>query len=393
MRLRNLDILRGIAVVLVLGRHMDPLPESSGALTRLTHIWYQSGWIGVDLFFVLSGYLVSCILFREYRTHGSLQVFRFLGRRALKIYPAFYAFLAGTLLLRYLGVATGRPPRLLNTVSELLFIQNYRQGLHLHTWSLAIEEHFYLSLPLVLLLFLRLSDAGNSETSERDPFRGMLPLAIVVGIICLAARLAFADDAPYSHRTHLFPTHLRLDSLYFGVAVGYLSSFRGELLRSLVQRHTRALVLLSVMFLLPMLLLPIAHPFVHTWGLTWLYLGFGSLLLLSIYALPDSPPQPGIESVIAAIGIHSYSIYLWHIPAKYLARELLSGVVPQGGVSEMVVYMVASVAAGVMMARLVEAPALRAREQWFPAMRRRLHAEEGVARDRARAPMGAQASA
>src|SRR6188474_3449733 len=125
-RLRELDFLRGIAIVLVLMRHQ----YLSGFTTTM-------GWVGVDLFFVLSGFLVSGLLFREYLREGTVHVTRFLIRRGLKIYPAFYVFL---LLSVWFGVTVRQaqiPPRLL--VGEILFLQNYVGRLWPHTWSLAVE--------------------------------------------------------------------------------------------------------------------------------------------------------------------------------------------------------------------------------------------------------------
>jgi len=77
-RNQSLDMLRGVAVLLVLGRHMD------GA-----GIWSSAGWCGVDLFFVLSGFLISGLLFTEFKKTGTIDVKRFWIRRGFKIYPAF----------------------------------------------------------------------------------------------------------------------------------------------------------------------------------------------------------------------------------------------------------------------------------------------------------------
>src|SRR5271168_36950 len=90
-RLRQLDVLRGVAILLVLGRHLDSVPtDAPGAIQSAFDLWMRAGWIGVDLFFVLSGFLVSGLLFREYARYGDVRAGRFLLRRGLKIYPAFY---------------------------------------------------------------------------------------------------------------------------------------------------------------------------------------------------------------------------------------------------------------------------------------------------------------
>src|SRR5215831_18752084 len=83
----QLDALRAIAVLLVLGRHLPFFP-----------LWIRVGWTGVDLFFVLSGFLISGLLFREYKATGGIRIGRFLVRRGFKIYPAYYLFLTGSVI-------------------------------------------------------------------------------------------------------------------------------------------------------------------------------------------------------------------------------------------------------------------------------------------------------
>src|SRR5579872_3973764 len=131
-RLRNLDVLRGAAVVLVLGRHMGVVPlDAPGWIQDIMDVWVRAGWAGVDLFFVLSGFLVSGLLFREFQHTGRVDVPRFLVRRGFRIYPAFYAFLIATSLASG-TIATRR------FAAEALFVQNYVSGLWDHTWSLAV---------------------------------------------------------------------------------------------------------------------------------------------------------------------------------------------------------------------------------------------------------------
>src|SRR5712691_7279144 len=96
-RLKPIDILRAIAVLLVLGRHMIPPPASAGWIfNRLARVWACGGWVGVDLFFVLSGFLVSGLLFREHEKFGRISVKHFVIRRGLQIYPAFWLLIAVT---------------------------------------------------------------------------------------------------------------------------------------------------------------------------------------------------------------------------------------------------------------------------------------------------------
>src|SRR5438874_6217145 len=111
-RNQRLDILRGIAILLVLGRHHDTIP-----------LWSKIGWVGVDLFFVLSGFLISGLLFSEYKTQNSISFKRFFIRRGLKIYPAFYLFLFLTGILSRVVFHTHLlVPHYLH---EVFFVQNY----------------------------------------------------------------------------------------------------------------------------------------------------------------------------------------------------------------------------------------------------------------------------
>src|SRR5205814_1907553 len=142
----QLDFLRGVAILLVILRH-----------TALFHIpgWeaslVQFGWAGVDLFFVLSGFLISGLLFSEYRQNGMIRFARFAVRRALKIYPAFYFLVLLTVLA---GIAFHTSDAVLRPLlHDVFFIQSYIPGTYGHFWSLSVEEHFYILLP-VLLYFI-----------------------------------------------------------------------------------------------------------------------------------------------------------------------------------------------------------------------------------------------
>ena len=114
LRYKSLDFLRGVAVLLVMTAHGLP-----GYLS--THV----GWTGVNLFFVLSGFFVSGILFREYRESGKMHAGRFFMRRIFKIWPLFYtAFL---LQLEYFSIRQ-TPPHSSQVIAEIFFFQNYRPG-------------------------------------------------------------------------------------------------------------------------------------------------------------------------------------------------------------------------------------------------------------------------
>src|SRR5207249_4772189 len=140
-RSSTLDIMRAVAIALVLGRHMEVCSKDTNAgLHYLTALWNRGGWVGVDLFFVRSGFLVSGLLFKEHQRYGAISFKHFIIRRGFKIYPPFYGLIAITVVV---GLLKGNLDisRLLH---ELVFLQNYgKGGVWPQTWSLAVEEHFY----------------------------------------------------------------------------------------------------------------------------------------------------------------------------------------------------------------------------------------------------------
>lgn len=360
-RLLELDVLRFVAIVLVLGRHMVPCPsEISTSVAAVSGLWYCGGWIGVDLFFVLSGFLVSGLLFREYSKYGSIDMPRFLIRRAFKIYPAFWALIATTLLLGSFGfplISNG------SLASELLFVQNYFPGLWNHTWSLAVEEHFYLFLAAVVMILV------YRGTRDHDPLAAIPKLFVGIAVACLVMRIVTTAVLPYHYTTHLFPTHLRIDSLMFGVLLAY-SWHRNGLVRSdFVRERANALILGGVILLLPAFAFPVeTTPWVSVIGVVGFYLGSGAIL---IGLLHRGLPGTGLVRMTAALGAYSYSIYLWHMPVhQWLVPTALTAFPSswQGNWAlYLVLYVTGSCLIGVAMAKLIEVPVLAIRERWFPS--------------------------
>ena len=124
MRIRGLDFLRGIAIVGVLFRHFE-----------IDFFLAGPGGYGVDLFFVLSGFLVSGLLFSEFKKRGKVNVGRFLIRRGFKIYPSFYFFIITTILVY--SICFGSEFHTSEILSELFFLQSYVGGI----WSQIGRAH------------------------------------------------------------------------------------------------------------------------------------------------------------------------------------------------------------------------------------------------------------
>ncbi len=351
MRNLGLDLLRFVAVFLVLGRHLHLPEEASPILTT----WKRGGWIGVDLFFVLSGFLVSSLLFKEHIRNGVVDVGRFLIRRGFKIYPAFWCMLTFTLIVQNVQ---GTPPSRPALLGELLFLQNYLGGIWPHTWSLAVEEHFYLGMAALFTMVL----AKNPKTNF-----AWIPFAfMVVALSCLTLRLLnLAMFAEYSHFTYLAGTHIRIDSLFFGVLLSYLYHFR-ELEKRLNSVHTGLLVGVGIVLLMPPFLFTLeTNKWLSVVGVIPLYLGSGCVLLAAL-RLPSS--QNFTLNALAGLGAASYSVYLWHLPVGEWGFTFLARVAGLDSFEFYFVnYLVGSFLIGWLFSQAIEYPSLQLRNFLFPA--------------------------
>jgi|SRR5271154_1574225 len=352
-----------MAVLLVIGRH--------GAGPQF---WGRVGWVGVDLFFVLSGFLISGLLFTEYKKTGGIDWGRFFIRRGFKIYPSFYAMILATLVWQ---AAEHRQTVWRQYLPEIFFYQCYAADrLWVHTWSLAVEEHFYIFLPVVLLLMLRFQRGKNAG----NPFRMVPVVAFVLAVSCLVQRLYLAEVSPASQTWALWiqcPTHLRIDSLFFGVFLGYLHHFHAAALKqNLARRWLRVILFLaSAILVSTCAFFDVNSLFMLSFGLTALYLGFGGILMLTLYGEPWNSSalvswlgKFRAGDLLAYIGMYSYSIYLWHVMiAQHLHWPLRLLWPSIGETAFFWAYVVASLAGGIVLSRLIEYPALHVRDRLFPS--------------------------
>lgn len=343
MRSRQIDALRAVAVLMVLSCHMSASPFME-----------RFGWTGVDLFFVLSGFLISGLLFREYTETGAINVKRFMVRRALKIYPAYYVLLA--LTLGWYALA-GAPIPWNRTWPDLIFVQNYTRGTWEHLWSLGVEEHFYLFMPACLYVLTRQS------AIHKLPW-----IAGAVLVICPILRAATWSTLQIaSLQFPMTPSQLRFDSLFFGVLLSYWREFHGEALGRFVAGNRHVLFAVGFFGLLPAALFPQVSAIVCVPGLTMLYLGYGSILLLCLY----SKGQGRITRGLSRIGTYSYSIYLFHFPLIFICAAVLYERWHWGRAVVFSVYMLGAVLIGSALSRLIEIPALQLRDRLFPAAKQR----------------------
>jgi peptidoglycan/LPS O-acetylase OafA/YrhL len=371
VRIKQLDVLRGLAILLVLGRHPVFEPPDSGFWGTFGQVWKHVGWTGVDLFFVLSGFLIGGLLFNEFTRTSSLDIRRFLIRRAFRIWPGYIALLLFMLLVVPFyhpgGALFTNSERFVALAPHFLHLQNYLGNVQLHTWSLAVEEHFYLFLPFLLFVLFRFS------SSTTRLFTLVTVAAATLAITCLALRLITAPHTPLTDLAwRLNPSHLRMDSLFFGVFLSAFYHLRPNEFSALASRRT-LLVCVSLILMSPMLLLPIeTSTFVSTWGYTLLYLGYGCLVVV---AVSSGESKSAGSRAIERVGISSYGIYLWHWHLSIAMGALLLPTVAALPLSHglrwalaMGVYVFVAFLFGELMEKMVGHPALRLRDRLFPSV-------------------------
>jgi peptidoglycan/LPS O-acetylase OafA/YrhL len=330
-RIPQLDGLRGVAIAIVVVYHHVNFAVDAGA-PRIVKILVRPtslGWSGVDLFFVLSGFLIGGILLDARESPNYFRVF--YRRRVCRIFPLYFAFLAVILLTAHfasLQLETFFMPAI-PWPALATFCQNFWMAIHNElgavavnpTWSLAVEEQFYLTLPAIIYFV-------------RQPHL----IWVLTGGIVLAPliRLAIFLANPRLSTAIYVLLPCRMDSLLFGVAAAYFMRRPGawEYVRAHRRRLWTAIELLTAV---TALFLYKASP---TDPLTML-LGYECLGLLYACVLVLSLVDEGLAKVLQAkwlmgLGGISYCVYLIHPLAFVLALTLLRGYPNRGAISAII---------------------------------------------------------
>jgi len=275
-----------------------------------TRDWFPGGSLGVDLFFVLSGFLITTLLLEERLRTGTISLFAFYQRRARRLLPALVVFLA---LFTTITIVTAQPgtDRLPATVSTtLLYVFNWLddfggagvQGAG-HLWSLSVEEQFYLIWPVALIVALR--------TGSRALFA--LSLVVFVSSASLPAWSGRGYGELYSG------TDFRAQELMAGAILAQLR-FGGVVTPSIVGRPSfRAALVLSVMFF-SFFVLNLENRvgfLVAGWYTAAAVLG-AVIVCAALYA----PPRILTNRAITYVGSRSYALYIWHHPIIFWLRDL-----------------------------------------------------------------------
>jgi peptidoglycan/LPS O-acetylase OafA/YrhL len=358
-RIDGLDTLRAVAIALVFMFHYMVFTSHEPTFGWLSEV----GWIGVDLFFVLSGYLISNQLFAGLAKGRRLSLGAFYGRRLLRTLPNYYVVLAFYVLFPAVGGGRTLPA----VWKFLTFTQNFelKAGTAFsHAWSLCIEEQFYLVLPVVIVL------VAAARRSLRLAWV-LVGLVIAAGIVTRSVLwLEYGGLAPGYMPKIYYSSFCRFDEFLPGVAVALVKNFHPGVWARLVARGRLMLGLGVALFVVLVALLLTTYEsddghgyFMTGFGYSLLAIDFALLVIaaLSPSSLLWRTRVPGARQ----LALWSYAIYLTHKPVAELVAPALEaqGVSAKSWLAVGVIT-AASIAAGWLLFRLVETPFMRLRERF-----------------------------
>ncbi|MDB5273311.1 MAG: hypothetical protein JWO58_1678 [Chitinophagaceae bacterium] len=290
-RISSVDIFRGIAIVAVVLFHYNEL--------------LPLGSSGVDLFFVISGLLVGGLLTKEFTQNKNISFFRFFLQRGFKIWPSYYAFFLFGSILVYLLYHDNHPDQVIpfyDLKRYLLFYQNYTGAPYHwsfdHVWSLCVEEHFYILLPL-LFLTVQWFFKGNHQVKA---------LFIFV-ILTILAGIAFKFCSYYltNGKDTYAGTHNRIDALAWGVLLNLLLTYAGEKIKnkkfSAIAFVSGSLIFIAAVYF--------AIRFDRT---LYFHIYFHSILPFAFFLMLMGAYHVDFSrwKVLRFIAYYSYNWYLWH---------------------------------------------------------------------------------
>lgn len=349
----GLDHLRAAAIILVLMYHYRAFkhPQWIDEVGRF-------GWTGVDLFFVLSGFLISGQLFKEIEREGKFSVKIFYIKRFFRIIPAYFF----TLFL-YFTFPFFREREALSPLWKFLtFTQNYgldviNRGTFSHAWSLCIEEQFYLFLPLLLLIL------AKTRLFKYLPVLliGVITFSLMVRIVMWNQYIipVQPDSLDFWRLWYMkiyYPTHTRLDGLGMGVLIGYLMQYSSGFKKIV---HHRG----NMIFLLGLVLLGISFWICNeqtsetasVFGFTLVALSYGFIVVSAVSK--SSFLYRSKSYITAKLAALSYAIYLSHKGIIHMVQVTLDKFNIQTADNIcLILCLLACIAAAVLYTILIEKP-------------------------------------
>jgi peptidoglycan/LPS O-acetylase OafA/YrhL len=341
----NLDRLRATAIALVVASHVGQMwPTPLPGVTRFTAL----GAYGVDLFFALSGWLIGGLFWREMSARGNVQVPRFVLRRVLRTVPCYLVALA----LAWGAVRVAEPQRAGFDWRYLFFLQNYEQTMpyFLVSWSLCIEEHFYLLMPIVMVLVCRLRPGLPAK---------LWPLCFLPWVL----RSLRPPETIGMFGMPWTATHLRFEGLLAGVLAAWVARNDAAAWTSIVRW---AKVLVVPLLGAGVIVFYVSHHYFYVAGLTFMTLGFLSLLVAGVGARPRTGRG---HRFVKAVAVGSYSGYLTHALMIHLARRTIARFAIESSLLRLAIFGALIAGGATAFFWFVERPSLAVRDRLAPARR------------------------
>lgn len=358
-KLAGLDHLRALAIITVLFYHYRMFQHPQ---------WLDNimgfGWTGVDLFFVLSGYLISSQLFTTIAAGKPISLPEFFIKRFFRIIPAYLVVLAIYFLIPAFHEKEALPPlwKFLTFTQNFNFeIKNF--GTFSHVWSLCVEEHFYLLFPLVLITMVYFNATRRG---------GLLLLTLLIfGFIArlftwyvLVAPEAGSETFGITWYKHIYyPTYNRLDGLLAGVSIAALFAFRPSV-KERITKYGNVILVLGILVLTGAWFLCEDQRSFHAsiFGFPVVSAGFGLLVVAALS--PNCVLYKYDSRFTALIAKLSFALYLIHKGVIHLIQPLFAemGITPKGNLM-FLMCLIGTIIGALLLNKTVEAPFLRLRSK------------------------------
>ena len=357
--------MRALAIVAVMFFHLR------GFLSDSIRDIDRNGWMGVDLFFVLSGYLIGSQLLKPYLSGRKPSLMDFYRRRAFRILPAYLV-----VLLLYVAWPAWREEPGLSplwqflTFTENLFVDYSVNQAFSHAWSLCVEEHFYLVLPLLVLWLMRKPSLRKTVLLLASLV--VFGMAIRGFVLFHQLRKLGPDDVGVAFIEHIYyPTYTRLDGLMVGVSLALIKAFRPQWWAAMARRG-HATMLAGVVLIGVSLWLFVDRMGVTTVGAWGTIVGFPLLSLGLGFLVASSVSSNGVLSRFRIPGARwlatlAFSLYLTHKEIVHLDRLYMPSLEDDHGVKAMLIYAASCVGAAAVLYFAVERPFMLLRDRLDPS--------------------------
>ena len=284
VRTPNLDLIRAIAILIVLFYHVFERYN----FPRV-NFFISSGKYGVQLFFVLSGFLIGCLFYQELQKNNVVNIKRFILRRFSRTLPTYFIILFVAYILVFLS------RREAFNVKYLFFLQNYLDHIPFFkvSWSLCVEEHFYFVLPFFLTFLTFINKSWIK-----------IVIVLIVLFIPLFFRIEESIGKNLSFGYLTTATHLNFDSMSFGVLIAYIF-INTKIEFSNYLKNTFIILPIILLIIFPYL----EERLVYTYGKLLLPLSFALCIFVLVISKQYSVSS---NKVISSIANSSYAVYLTH---------------------------------------------------------------------------------